>query len=54
MKEVCLNLEIRKLLTEALRLDSELLSLLFTDLDLLFHYVGALDGLVVLGFHVLK
>jgi hypothetical protein len=54
LEDLGLDLEIRQLLPEALGLDSQLLSLLLADLDLLLHEHGALDCLVVFGLQIFQ
>lgn len=54
LEKLGLDLEIGQLLTQALGLDAELLSLLLADFDLLLHHDPSLDGLVELGLHVLQ
>ncbi|MDU7307035.1 MAG: hypothetical protein E7L41_22000, partial [Escherichia coli] len=51
LHQLGLNLEVRQLLAQALRLDAEVLALLLAHLDLLLHHDGALDGLVLVGSH---
>lgn len=54
LEHLGLDLEVGKLLAQALRLDAQRLSLLFSDFDLLFHHDVALDRTVELGFEVLE
>lgn len=54
LEKVCLNLEVGKLLAQALRLDAEFFSLLLSNLDLLLHHNTSFDGLVELGLHILE
>jgi hypothetical protein len=48
------DLEFAQLFAQALGVDAHVFSLLLAHLDLLLQHDGALDGLVVLGLHVLK
>lgn len=54
LEHLGLDLEVGKLLTQALRLDAQCFSLLFADFDLLLHHDVALDRTVKLGFEVLE
>jgi hypothetical protein len=52
--DVRLDLQVRQLVAQALRLDAEGLALSLADLHLLLEHDLALDGHIVLGFNVFE
>jgi hypothetical protein len=54
LQDLGLDLQVRQLFAESLRLDPKSFSLLLADFDLLFHQDCPLDGDVILGLHVLE
>lgn len=54
LQDFGLDFEIRQLFPQALCLDPQLLPLLLTNLDFLFHHDCSLDRAVILVFEVLE
>jgi hypothetical protein len=53
LQDFCFNLQVSKLVAQALRLNPEPFSFLLSDLDLLLHHDRPLDSNIILRFHVL-